>query len=376
MNEKKRFEVLDSFRGISAVFIMIFHMHYNDSITELSFIRGSWLFVEYFFILSGFVLSHGYMTKKINFKSFFKARFFRIFPLHIVMLLVFILLETFKLVGGSFFGFNFINPGFTGNNAISEILPNLFLVHALTDKFQYLSFNYTSWTISVEFFMYIVFFGLLTLNKYMTKIATLFVICCVMAYYIFYDIDLLQSNLIRGLFNFFLGILLYFLYSRVPKRDYKISVIYFSIFEVLMCLLIVFVVSNYLVGQHMLYSFVFCLTIFIFSFGKGVVSHFLKLPLFKMLGLLSYSIYLIHPAVLFCIKTIFIVVNKTTALQCVLISDDKWIYNMTTGSKFGDNLVVFLSVVLVLTLSSITYNRIELKWIRAGRKIKQKLGKT
>ncbi len=53
----KRFEVLDSFRGLSAIFVVIFHMHYAGSITELSFFRGSSLFVEFFFVLKWICVS-------------------------------------------------------------------------------------------------------------------------------------------------------------------------------------------------------------------------------------------------------------------------------------------------------------------------------
>ena len=60
----RRFEVLDAFRGICAVAVVIFHMHLVGSITELSFFRGSSIFVEFFFVLSGFVLAHGYAYKK------------------------------------------------------------------------------------------------------------------------------------------------------------------------------------------------------------------------------------------------------------------------------------------------------------------------
>lgn len=56
----QRFLVLDSFRGIAAICVVIFHMHIIGSITELNFFRGSSLFVEFFFVLSGFVLAHTY----------------------------------------------------------------------------------------------------------------------------------------------------------------------------------------------------------------------------------------------------------------------------------------------------------------------------
>ena len=87
----QRFLVLDSFRGIAAICVVIFHMHIIGSITELNFFRGSSLFVEFFFVLSGFVLAHTYGFKDVSFKRFIISRTFRLYPLHIFMFFIFVL---------------------------------------------------------------------------------------------------------------------------------------------------------------------------------------------------------------------------------------------------------------------------------------------
>lgn len=50
---KQRFEALDAFRGLAAIFIVIFHTHLIGSITELSFFKSSNIFVDFFFVLIG-----------------------------------------------------------------------------------------------------------------------------------------------------------------------------------------------------------------------------------------------------------------------------------------------------------------------------------
>ena len=65
-----------------------------DSISEVDFFNGSLLFVQFFFVLSGFVLAHSYCEKKITFNSFILGRIFRIFPLHLSMLLLMILFHS------------------------------------------------------------------------------------------------------------------------------------------------------------------------------------------------------------------------------------------------------------------------------------------
>ena len=50
LNNKVRFEVLDSFRGIAAICVAMSHMRYAGSVAELDFFRGGWVFVEFFFV--------------------------------------------------------------------------------------------------------------------------------------------------------------------------------------------------------------------------------------------------------------------------------------------------------------------------------------
>ena len=86
---RKRFEVLDSFRGIFAICVVFFHARYLGSVTETDFFRGSSTFVDFFFILSGFVLTHSYAyNENLKFKMFFISRTFRLFPLHFATLII------------------------------------------------------------------------------------------------------------------------------------------------------------------------------------------------------------------------------------------------------------------------------------------------
>ena len=159
MQPRKRFEVLDSFRGICALSVVLYHLHVVNSFSELAFFRGSSLFVEFFFVLSGFVLAHGYAFREnLAFTPYFAARFFRLFPLHAFMLMVFICLEMGKWGAMQGLGIQLNNAAFSNDYAVDEILPNLLLIHAWTPYTNPLSFNTPSWSISIEFYMYILLF--------------------------------------------------------------------------------------------------------------------------------------------------------------------------------------------------------------------------
>ena len=55
-----RFLALDGLRGLCAVLVCLFHFRANNPLTEAAFIRGSWQFVDLFFVISGFVMAASY----------------------------------------------------------------------------------------------------------------------------------------------------------------------------------------------------------------------------------------------------------------------------------------------------------------------------
>ena len=160
-----RFNVLDSFRGLCAICVVLYHLNLPGSFSELNFFNSSSLFVSFFFVLSGFVLAHSYINKDITFKFFFWGRVFRIFPLHLSMLILMLIFQCAKLIV-EYNGFHFSEGAFSGDNKISEIIPNVLLLQSWLPFFSSHSFNAPSWSISVEFYIYILFF--ITLMLFLT----------------------------------------------------------------------------------------------------------------------------------------------------------------------------------------------------------------
>src|SRR5437868_13481101 len=56
----RRFDALDGWRGVCACFVVLFHFHGWGPLYTSSFVRGSYLFVDFFFVLSGFVIAWNY----------------------------------------------------------------------------------------------------------------------------------------------------------------------------------------------------------------------------------------------------------------------------------------------------------------------------
>ncbi|MGY3079930.1 peptidoglycan/LPS O-acetylase OafA/YrhL [Bradyrhizobium sp. LM6.10] len=145
-NEARRFVVLDFYRFVAALGVFVFHLKTLDSGIAPAWNGSYGLFVDMFFILSGFVISYSYPSDARGLKAYSRfmiRRIARIYPLHFLTLLVFVLLIGFGLDRSA-------------RSTPLDFLYNLVLLQAwgVTD---HLSFNSPSWSISAEFFCYLVF---------------------------------------------------------------------------------------------------------------------------------------------------------------------------------------------------------------------------
>ena len=96
---KMHFRVLDSWRGVAALLVAIFHLNLYSALYPLDFIRNAYLFVDFFFVLSGFVITHSYAARLGTIEelgSFALKRFGRLWPLHVAVLLAFLAVESAK----------------------------------------------------------------------------------------------------------------------------------------------------------------------------------------------------------------------------------------------------------------------------------------
>lgn len=146
---------LTSTRFFAALSIVIFHFIYEQPWVKLD--EGVWgrlyLGVDFFFILSGFILTHAYITsiEKGTFSplDFIVKRFARIYPVHLITLLM--------SAGVSMFTIIKWGVVFDGGDTPACFLRNLFMLNAWGLSAQSLCFNDPSWSISAEWFAYLLF---------------------------------------------------------------------------------------------------------------------------------------------------------------------------------------------------------------------------
>ena len=119
---------LTPLRGIAALLVVLFHyqafsiMHgFPGLLDQLNsqFITKGYLWVDFFFILSGFVISHVYGEKLKNrsssiVKNYLWARFSRLYPLHVFVML---------LLAIQMIGLNLLYPVYAvGWNAVNTFM--------------------------------------------------------------------------------------------------------------------------------------------------------------------------------------------------------------------------------------------------------------
>ena len=127
---------LTSLRGIAALIIVVHHFSYY-ALPQLGvmlsvysyFFQNGYLAVDLFFILSGFIMTHVYLDRfsagvsKSTYWQYLRARFARIYPLHLFTLLVLVGVQSIQLY--------LANPhAFTGKFNILALFANVLMLQA------------------------------------------------------------------------------------------------------------------------------------------------------------------------------------------------------------------------------------------------------
>ncbi len=157
--------ILTPLRGIAALWVVVYHYSYQylpalQPERAGQFVEKGYLAVDLFFMLSGFVLTHVYHDELGRFdagryRDFLVARVARLYPLHLLVLLAFVT----TAVGGRMLDFaltgHFETLPLEGAESVLAIFANLLMLQGLHAG--ELSWNYPAWSISVEFFAYLLF---------------------------------------------------------------------------------------------------------------------------------------------------------------------------------------------------------------------------
>ena len=344
-----RYKELDGLRGIAALSVYFSHLIGVFVINSSLFDRLSnspfhifWhgeAAVTLFFLLSGFVLTLPYIKNRVdlNLPSFYLKRVFRIYPAFIVAIVFSVLLKTFLFDPSQMRGYSaWINEFWKWSFkdiAISEIINTLILAGRPFDKSL---FDPVVGTLRVEMIIsfilpFLIFIALRI--KLVFNLLVLFLLFFIgkdttAIFYLGIVIAIFRNDIgryINSINNDFYKIIFFIIASVFYTSRFSLS----------------FIFDNYN-KFSMLLSVLGCGLFLILAMKNEVFSFILNTSLVQFLGKISYSLYLFHFPVLLIV--------------CSLLPNNFF-------------LIFLISLVITVVLSYLSYEFIEMPFVRLGKTI-------
>lgn len=297
---KNQFDALTSARGIAAWLVVFYHV--RDGFTDvvpaavIAFFAKGYLAVDFFFILSGFVmwLNYGRKFQEQGLRAapdFLLRRIARIYPLHFVLLLG---MAAFAALIAA-----------TGREASAQYPLGELPLHVLllqnwgfTDQ---LAWNQPAWSISTELAAYLTLplaAGIAFRRQWsvLASIAGISVLCILMGIIL---VDRAQpsigagiphNGLIRCLFEFHIGVFLCMIWQQADGRVGRLLNWFSGAVLVIMCA----AWGKALLQEHFAVPALFAASIFLIARTSALPRNPLSSRPLIHIGDISYSTYLVH----------------------------------------------------------------------------------
>lgn len=354
---------LDALRGIAALLVVLFHFDRwalpNLTLWPFDALIGNgYIWVDFFFILSGFVMTHVYRSSFLGgrlgtggYREFLAARLARIYPLHFATLMILVGLELVKLAV-VMSGRAVENQPFTDRQSLEALATNLLLMHGwnLHDD---VTWNPPSWSISAEWAVYLISpLVILALDKCGRAAGLLLAAACVACLYVMslgrpLELDITYDlGVVRCLLGFMIGVVLHGLYRNgLPRRAYGDTALVLATAAGLLPMALDWPDALAIPGLAAI--------VLIAAGNTGAGASVLRSAPLAALGRLSYSVYLSH-----------------VVIMAVLLDGWKFLYRQPFGVGFTQRqslTALVLMVCLTLACSWVLYRLVEVPGRRLMR---------
>lgn len=309
-NKIGRIKSFDGLRFIIVIFLIFHHFDmFNDMALPgweniMKIFTEGYFSVNFFFILSGFVIQYSYADKlrngEVSSKQFLLNRIFHLWPLYLLCLFIALF-------------------AYTDGNVAQYLKEPHFWVHFtmlqsfVAENTYAFNFNGLAWSISNEMFFYIAFVVLVGMTEKKRHWLTVGLWGIILLNVIIIGSNtaipnwLFYINPIFRLADFLMGMWLYDLYKKrifEPESEKGASGMELGSIVLFICSVIVAVTGDisWEWKAQIFYTLPVCFLIYSFSFDKGIISKILGCKLFQVLGTLAFPIYLNHQICLFLVK--------------------------------------------------------------------------
>ena len=324
----QQIDALTSLRFIAASWVVVFHLKEftrSEILQSSGLTNYGYLGVDFFFVLSGFVLTHVYKRSvdenRFDYWGFISKRLGRIYPMHLVTLVVSLLMGLAAMA--LHLEFEIWDPAapFTQldrGQLFRALLAHLTLIHAwgATDG---LLFNLPSWSISAEWFAYLLFPVYMLLFKTsrlgpraLVALSVALFLAMAAGCVVAMNLELTKMSwnigLLRIVPEFLLGTALYVLGQRWSAG---VAVARAGLASSVLLALGGIALGTYLPSLHAAGAAVTVLglagVVFFAADGDRYAAlPWLSNPFFVLLGEISYSVYMLHLLVAICVFQIML----------------------------------------------------------------------
>lgn len=345
--------------------IVLLHLPVASHIYSIALVRNAYHFVDFFFVLSGFIIANVYFERLragFGFLRFTLLRFGRLYPLHAFVLVISAVWYSLRMIGGGSLPEIYV---------IEDLVLDFLLLNSMGLQDSW-SLNYPSWSIGAEFCSYLLFAAVAVwMGRFSNWIFLLVMAVCagILAYIAPRGIGShADFGVVRGLYGFLMG---YFVWRaheicngrRIwPRLERSLGVGGWTLLEIGTTVIGIVVVILPLSREvDLLTPVAFSAMILVFARQRGWLSSVLMARGFQRLGELSYSIYLLHAVVIALMVDAFSLYHAVFPYADPLVRvNDRALLSMNL--YLGD-LVSLLALGLAIFLSRMTHRSIE----RVGR---------
>ena len=310
MDETKHFYSLDLFRGFCGYGVAFCHLQafiYKNLHMEYL----SLLFVEFFFVLSGFVLYPQLikiLSSKKNLIIFYKRRWIRTLPLYVIML--------------------FIVSALTNELFSKDFFKYLLFIQKITPDFVNNDYYPVAWSLSIEELFYLFFPILILIFNKQNIIKNIIIIFFGILIFKYFLTESFNSNFSRtGTLLRFDAILLGFL-----LRHFYFKICQFKFFILTTFIIIFFLFysgQNYIISMQenheIKYIFILMLqllsvlSLLIFTFAEPLMKQDYVKNFSLLVSKQTYSIYLMHIIFIYLLEKIQLPLLTTNLIYMSLL---------------------------------------------------------